>query len=106
MPVLSTTLRETDDFGFIKSEKFITERGFELSIEPLPSGLYQIKPISGGAAPKICGSLYTSHKKARDELMAYVEKSDRLGYAIHPGKPETQPEKPSPKKGRRSLLDG
>lgn len=106
MPVLSSTSRETDDYGFIKSEKFVTERGFELSIEPQPNGLYRIIPMSGGKAPKICDGSYTSHLKARNALMAYVKNSDRLGYAIHPEKPETQPEKPSPKKGRRDLNNG
>lgn len=101
MPVLSSTLRETDDFGFIRKEKFITERGFELTIEPMPSGLYRIVAVSGGKTPKICDSLYTSHMKARSALMKYVEESDRMGYAVHPGKPETQPPPTkSPRKGK------
>lgn len=101
MPVLNSTLRETDDYGFIRKEKFVTERGFELTIEPTPSGLYKIIALSGGQTPKICHSLYTSHLKARDALIAYVKNTDRNGYAVHPEKPETQPEpKKSPRKGK------
>lgn len=86
MPVLSTISRETDEHGFTRSEKFVTERGFELTIRPNAAGLYEIVPQSGGKAPTVCSSLYTSHLKARTALISYINSTDKLGYAQHPDK--------------------
>lgn len=94
MPVLSTISRETDEHGFIRSETYKTERGFELSIEPTPGGLYAIVPKNGGKAPKVCDGLYTSHLVARNALIDYIKDTDRLGYAEYPGKPEERKRKP------------
>lgn len=99
MPVLSSISLETDDYGFVRSEKFVTERGFELSIEPTGSGLYSIVPKSGGKAPKICDGFYTSHLVARKVLIDYINSTDKLGYAEHPDK---TPRKPK----REQLADG
>jgi len=88
MPVLSLISRETDEHGFVKSEKYITERGLELSICPTPGGLYEIVTHGGGVPPTICGDRFTSHLKAKDELTKYIISTDRLGYAEYPGKPE------------------
>jgi len=87
MPVLSTISRETDENGFTRSEKFITERGFELTIAPNASGLYEIIPQSGGVPPTVCNTMYTSHLGARKALINYIESTDRNGYAQHPDKP-------------------
>lgn len=96
MPVLSTLSRETDEQGFVRSEKFRTERGLELSIEPTPAGLYRIVPHGAGAnPPRVCDSLYTSHLKAKEALIEYVASTDRLGYAEYPDKPESKKRKDS-----------
>lgn len=94
MPVLSSISRETDEHGFLRSEKFVTERGFELSIEPTPGGLYTIIPHGGGAAPRVCEERFTSHLKAREALSAYVAATDKLGFAEYPGKDPAKVRKP------------
>ena len=85
MPVLSSTSRETDEFGFWTSEKFKTEHGAEFAIEPQANGLYGIRQISGGNPAGVCGGLYTSHLRARDALIEFVKQGDKLGYAVYPG---------------------
>lgn len=94
MPVLSSISVEKDEQGFMRSETFRTERGFELSIHTTPSGLYEIRANSGGKAPTVCNGLYTSHLKARKALIEYIESTDRLGFAEHPDKKPEQVRKP------------
>lgn len=94
MPVLSSISRETDEHGFLRSEKFKTERGLELSIESTPGGLYEIIPHGGGGRPAVCETRYTSYLRARDALTAYVQSTDRLGYAEYPDKPASKVRKP------------
>lgn len=94
MPVLSSISRETDEHGFLRSEKFITERGYELSIEPTPGGLYTIIPHGGGPAPRVCDERFTSHLKAREALSAYVASTDKLGFAEYPDKDPAKIRKP------------
>lgn len=94
MPVLSTISQEKDEHGFIRSETFKTERGFELTIAPTASGLYEIVPRGGGKPPVVCNGLYTSHLKARTALIDYINSTDRLGYAEHPDKRPDQVRKP------------
>jgi hypothetical protein len=40
----------------------------------------------GGIAPSICESDYISHQDAEKQLIIYLKKGDRLGYAQYPGK--------------------
>jgi hypothetical protein len=94
MPVLSTISQEKDDNGFLRSETYKTERGLELSIRPTAGGLYEIIPHGGGKPPIVCNGLYTSHLKARTALIAYIDSTDRLGYAEHPEKPADKVRKP------------
>lgn len=97
MPVLSSISRELDEYGFWKSEKFRTEHGAEFVIEPQASGLYAIRMAGGGVQPKICEGLYTSHLRARDILIDYVKKTDKLGYAEYPTKDPALVKKAKPR---------
>jgi hypothetical protein len=90
MPVLSTISRETDDNGFMRSETFKTERGFQLTIKPTAGGLYEIIPESGGKAPTICDGAFTSYLQARKAVIAYVEENEKFGYAEHPDRPKKE----------------
>jgi hypothetical protein len=42
--------------------------------------------LAGGAKPKICNGKYTGYNEAEKELIKYLSKGDRLGYAIWPDK--------------------
>lgn len=42
--------------------------------------------VGGGKAPQICDGIYTSHQQAEKELVIYLIKGDRLGFAEYPGK--------------------
>lgn len=84
MPVLSTISQDKDEYGFIRSEKYKTELGYELAIQPAANGLYEIVPMSGGKRPRVCDEMFTSHLKARKALIAYIESKDILGYGEHP----------------------
>lgn len=94
MPVLSTISQDKDEHGFIRSETYKTERGLELSIASTPGGLYEIIPHGGGKPPLVCNGLYTSHLKARQALIEYINSTDRLGFAEHPEKKPEQVRKP------------
>lgn len=84
MPVLSTITQEKDEHGFVRTEKYKTENGFELQIQPMANGLYEIVPLSGGKRPRVCDEMFTSHLRARKALIEYIESKDVLGYGEHP----------------------
>jgi hypothetical protein len=86
MPVLSLISRETDSNGFLRNEKYVSEKGTEYTIEPTAGGLWTIVSHGGGPSPRICDGSYTSHLRARSELQAYLESTDRLGFAEYTGK--------------------
>ncbi len=88
MPVLSTITHETDENGFMVSEKFVTDGGLKMEIRPAASGLYEIGSLGGGNPPPIVNERFTSHLRAREALIRYLNDTDRLGYAVHPDKPE------------------
>lgn len=101
MPVLSTISDEIDEYGFKTSETFVTERGLKLSIRPNPNGLYEIVPHGAGAnTPLVSRGLFTSHMKAREALIAYINETDHLGYAVHPDKPAEKI-----RKSKRQLIE-
>ena len=93
MPVLSLISRETDDHGFVRAEKYVSEKGTEYTIEPTPGGLYTVVTHGGGKPATITGEFFTSHLRARDALIAYIKSTDRLGYAEYPDKPEEKKRK-------------
>jgi hypothetical protein len=40
----------------------------------------------GGATPRICDGLYTSKQMAEKALVSYIQKNDKLGFAVYPDK--------------------
>jgi hypothetical protein len=66
--------------------RYVSNRDKEFKIKRLSNGLYRITMAGGGIAPSICESDYISHQDAEKQLIIYLKKGDRLGYAQYPGK--------------------
>lgn len=74
----------TEDQTSQDDAKYVSNKGTEFDIIQLPNGLYRIVMKRGGAVPDICHGKYTGYNTAQNELVRYLKKTNRLGYAIYP----------------------
>lgn len=66
--------------------KYLSNKGTEFEIRQLPNGLYMIFMLSGGKKPDICNGKFTGYNLAQNELVKYLKKGNRTGYAVFPDK--------------------
>lgn len=69
----------------VKSE-YVSRRGTPFEILQEGNGLWRIRMMAGGSTPRICDDRYTSRQLAEKDLIHYLAKNDKLGYAVYPGK--------------------
>lgn len=77
-PKARTKVRDTAEF--------VSARLQEYTIQPDGHGYYKVVPYKGGALPEYLSGLYLTHRTAEQDLISYLQSTDKFGKAIWPGK--------------------
>lgn len=70
----------------VTGKEYISPRGVPFELFQHDNGLWGIRMLRGGSVPRICDGKYTNRFEAEKELISYLRKRDKLGFAVYPTK--------------------